>query len=82
MPAGRSAKLAQPIESVVPLKVPAPVPDSPTPGNGSPAALIVETVSVPLAGLSEPFDGAMMLCITIGGRPFMFVQVTVEVIRT
>ncbi len=81
LPAGRSAKLAQPPASLVPLKVPAPVPETPTPGSGRPAALMVETVKVPWPGSSEPFEGETMLCIVTGGRLPKLFQVTVELMR-
>ena len=58
-PEACSRKIAQPLELVVPLKVPAPLPETPMPEIGVPAAFAVMNTRVPALGLRVPLGGAI-----------------------
>ena len=77
-PCGRSPKIAQPFGPVKPLKVPAPVPLSPTPSMPVLAALTIWIASDPLLAETDPFGGATRLWATTGSRLPIEGQVTVE----
>src|SRR4051794_36217619 len=60
-PGVSSPKKTQPLASVVPEPVPAPLSVTGTPADGAPASSVSSTPRLPLVDDSEPFGGASRL---------------------